>query len=104
MVVVASPRRRLDDPYCDFFAQVAGQVAMAIANAQAYEEERQRAEALAALDRAKTTFFSNISHEFRTPLTLMLGPLQETLKRLEGTCHKMSASSYRWCSTTAYAC
>lgn len=35
---------------------------------------------LAALDRAKTHFFSNISHELRTPLTLILAPVQEMLE------------------------
>ncbi len=79
LVVGISPRRPLDGAYRSFLELAAGQMATAIADAKAYELQRRRAEALAELDRAKTTFFSNVSHEFRTPLALILGPVEQTI-------------------------
>jgi len=79
LVAGTSARLLFDDAYRDFMALVASQIGTAIASAQMYEQAEARAEELARLDRAKTAFFSNVSHEFRTPLTLMLGPTQEAI-------------------------
>jgi len=79
LVAGLSPRRALDDAYRGFFELAADHLATAISNAHSLEQARSRAEALAEIDRAKTAFFSNVSHEFRTPLTLLLGPTEDAL-------------------------
>jgi signal transduction histidine kinase/CheY-like chemotaxis protein/ligand-binding sensor domain-containing protein/AraC-like DNA-binding protein len=43
-----------------------------------------QARRLEALDRARSRFFANVSHEFRTPLTLIQGPLQDLRAGLHG--------------------
>ncbi|HTL07497.1 MAG TPA: ATP-binding protein [Chitinophagaceae bacterium] len=79
LTVGLNPYRKVDLAYRNFIQLIADQISLSVNNALAYELERKRAAELEALDKAKTLFFTNISHEFRTPITLMLGPLEEMI-------------------------
>ena len=72
--------------------RLADALATSAASARAHEEQRRRTERLSALDRAKTTFFSNVSHEFRTPrLELVLNRLGVLAAGLERDRRALSA-------------
>ncbi|WP_245830165.1 SpoIIE family protein phosphatase [Mycobacterium numidiamassiliense] len=84
LVAALNRHRAFDDAYRGFVELVAAHIAAGVGSARSYQAQQRRAEELAELDRAKTAFFSNVSHEFRTPLTLILGPVDELRSRTTG--------------------
>ena len=84
LVLGINPRLDFNESYKDFFSLVASRITNQVLNVRSLAEEKKRSEELAEIDRAKTAFFSNVSHEFRTPLTLMLGPIESMLSGSKG--------------------
>ncbi len=78
-VLGVNPYREVDEVYRTFVDVIAQQVSMLVSDAFAHQEERQRSQALIDLNEAKTRFFQNVSHEFRTPLTLIEAHLHDVL-------------------------
>jgi signal transduction histidine kinase/class 3 adenylate cyclase len=74
---------------------VATQAALAVQQSRLYQTTRQQAERLLEADRLKTEFFQNISHEFRTPLTLTIGPLESVCSRQEDLPYEQAAIALR---------
>jgi len=74
---------------------VASQAAIAVQQSRLYQKTRQQAEQLMEVDRQKTEFFQNVSHEFRTPLTLTIGPLESSVAKGEGLSYEQSQIALR---------
>ncbi|RIB30871.1 hypothetical protein C2G38_2237969 [Gigaspora rosea] len=73
--------RALDDRYMEFFNLVTNQIYALLQHGKSVEDEKNQTKILADMNCQKITFFQGISHELKTPLTLMLSPLDDVINK-----------------------
>jgi K+-sensing histidine kinase KdpD len=73
LVIAAEGQKRFSDVDIEFARGIADITSLALGNAGRFQELRESAERLRALDEMKTTFLEAVSHDLRTPLASVLG-------------------------------
>ncbi|CAG8442393.1 9607_t:CDS:10 [Scutellospora calospora] len=81
VVLICGINRRctLDEQYMEFLQLVKTQVNAYLQQGNSVEEEKKSSNILINLNSQKIMFFQGISHELKTPLTLMLSPLDDVI-------------------------
>lgn len=70
LIVAVSPRRRLDGAYRTLLEDLRRQIAILLKNVASFEAQALEANSRKLLDKAKSSFFTSVSHELRFEVLL----------------------------------